>query len=57
MKAPAASGWHVAALQLVNPIGTWRTACPHVNQGTRYRGVTYRPAPAREAYRSEHGAG
>lgn len=49
---PCATGFHVAALQLVNPIGTWRMACPHVNQGTRYSTVTFRPAPARTCYRA-----
>lgn len=50
--SPKASGWHVAALQLVNPMGTWRVACQHANQGTRYKNVSFRPAPARGAYRA-----
>lgn len=53
LEIPKASGWHVAGLQLVNPIGTWRMACTHVNQGTRYANVTFRPAPARAGYRAD----
>ncbi len=49
---PKASGWHVAALQLVNPMGTWRMACQHANQGTRYKNVSFLPAPARVGYRA-----
>jgi len=52
VEIPQAFGWHVAGLQFVNPIGTWRMACTYVNQGTRYVNVTYRPAPARAGYRS-----
>lgn len=52
VEIPTATGFHVAALQLVNPIGTWRMACPHVNQGTQYENVTFRPAPARAGYRA-----
>ncbi|TXT37427.1 MAG: Uncharacterized protein FD135_3603 [Comamonadaceae bacterium] len=43
---------NMAGLQFVNPMGTWRMACPHVNQGTRYANVTFRPAPARAGYRA-----
>lgn len=47
---PLATGWHVAGLQFVNPIGTWRLACAHIN----YENVQFRPAPARDAYRASH---
>lgn len=53
VEIPKASGWHVAGLQFINPMGTWRMACPHVNQGTRYANVTFRPAPARAGYRAD----
>lgn len=49
--APMATGFHVAMLQLVNPIGTWRMACQQVNQGTAYAHVTYHPVIARAGYR------
>ena len=48
---PKASGWHVAFLQMTNPMGTWRMACQSVNQGTPFAPVTYHPAPARAGYR------
>lgn len=51
VETPKATGWHAAALQMVNPIGTWRMACQQVNQGTRYASVTYHPATARAGYR------
>lgn len=50
---PMATGFHVAMLQLVNPIGTWRVACQTVNQGTEWAKVTYHPAPARAGYRQK----
>lgn len=55
VEIPVASGFHVAGLQFINPMGTWRMACPHVNQGTRYANVTFRPAPARAGYRAALG--
>lgn len=53
VEIPQAFGWHVAGLQFVNPMGTWRMACPQVNQGTRYANVTFRPVPARAGYRAD----
>lgn len=55
VEIPLATGFHVAGLQFINPMGTWRMACPHVNQGTRYANVTFRPAPARAGYRAALG--
>lgn len=46
-------GFHVAGLQLVNPIGVWRQACQQVNQGTRWQAVRFHPVTARSAYRAE----
>jgi len=53
MKAISKNVFHVAGLQFMNPIGTWRLACPHANQGTRYRLVHFVPSWARVAYRAE----
>lgn len=52
MNALKATGWHVAGLQFVNPMGTWRAACPHANHGTAYQAVQFVPAPARAGYRA-----
>ncbi|MHB8949322.1 MAG: DUF3102 domain-containing protein [Rhodoferax sp.] len=52
LEIPKATGWHVAGLQFINPMGTWRIACPHVNENTQYATVTFRPAPARAGYRT-----
>lgn len=52
MKTSAKSMFHVAGLLFVTPMGTWRLACPHANQGTRYWMVHFVPSWARVAYRS-----
>lgn len=52
MKAISQNVFHVAGLQFVNPIGTWRLSCIHANQGTRYHLVQFVPSWARVAYRA-----